>query len=449
MKKLEINFESVSKRIKLGANVMEKKVMNVNVNVGGRKMEAAYLCKHLGLSIADNEMGHIHIYIFLLASQAIPLCSVNSSDPSNSLAPSRTSIHQAQKNASHSLPQHHQGLIHLGRSTAKDFSGEVLLADALSYIAHHHFRHCSLVVAFDGAFAESLVLRAMIKLPHNKQVIEVQAPGNFSGTLWTSFQCRGYIFLFRDAHSILSFTDEADDPWDYRGKYVFAGLTKKELETIIKTKKGRNTEHITGFVKEKDTDEWKMYMNQLYWGEGMTLVNRWRHRGFTSDGEIFPVKTWDLRGAPIILYTFHFEPHVIFNAPGKRPHGRDIKMADTLAEVLNFTLVIKKSPDGEFWGYPDANGSWNGMNGKLQRREGHFGITNSFITSNDNCLAAIDFSRFYYCDQSCFMTRIEPPVPKWQSLLAPFALSTWIVTLISLLVISPIVYFLANGPTTE
>ncbi|XP_066982691.1 ionotropic receptor 93a-like [Macrobrachium rosenbergii] len=89
------------------------------------------------------------------------------------------------------------------------------------------------------------------------------------------------------------------------------------------------------------------------------------------------------------------------------------------------------------------------MNGKMQRREGHFGLGYSFLTNNDNRMAAIDFTQFYDCDQSCFMARTEPPIPKWQSLLAPFKLDTWMGTLIGLLVISPIIYFLANGPATD
>ena len=42
-------------------------------------------------------------------------------------------------------------------------------------------------------------------------------------------------------------------------------------------------------------------MNQLYWGKGMTVVSRWYDNGFTSEDEIFPVKTRDLKGAPLIV----------------------------------------------------------------------------------------------------------------------------------------------------
>ncbi|XP_068200636.1 ionotropic receptor 93a-like [Palaemon carinicauda] len=86
------------------------------------------------------------------------------------------------------------------------------------------------------------------------------------------------------------------------------------------------------------------------------------------------------------------------------------------------------------------------MNGKMQRREGHFGLGYSFLTNNDNRLAAVDFSQFYDCDQSCFMTRTEPPLPRWQSLAAPLKLSTWLAFLVGLLVVSPVLFLLANAP---
>ncbi|XP_066982755.1 uncharacterized protein [Macrobrachium rosenbergii] len=131
--------------------------------------------------------------------------------------------------------------------------------------------------------------------------------------------------------------------------YLLVGLSAAELNEFVSSKKGKKTEQIAGLVQE-DPQEWKVYRNQLYWGEGVLLANRWRKRGFTSNNEIFPEKIWNLKGAPIKLITFEFEPHIMRERnkdgnPG-RFFGSDIQIAIALSEALNFTLIIERPPKG-------------------------------------------------------------------------------------------------------
>nr|QGW50289.1 ionotropic receptor 75q2 [Chouioia cunea] len=51
--------------------------------------------------------------------------------------------------------------------------------------------------------------------------------------------------------------------------------------------------------------------------------------------------------------------------------------AKFLASMLNATISFKLAPT---WGYPRANGTWDGMTGMMQRGEIEFGASHSFVT---------------------------------------------------------------------
>ncbi|XP_068200748.1 glutamate receptor ionotropic, delta-2-like [Palaemon carinicauda] len=323
-----------------------------------------------------------------------------------------------------------------------------LLSDALSFIAGHQLGRCALVIAYDAVFADSLALEALLGMSHQRQVVEIKTPKDFTRLVWKSSKCRGYIFLLGNPVPFLNFADDTEDSWDYLGKYVLVGLSVADLNLFVSSKKGKKTEQVIGLVQE-DPDEWKVYRNQLFWGEGVLVANRWRKQGFTSNAEIFPEKIWNLKGAPIKLITFEFEPHIIReknpDGTGGRYFGSDVQIAIALSEALNFTLIIERPPKGEYWGNKYPNGSWSGLTGKISRNEGHFGMAFIFLTNNFDELAVLDYSRFYSYDTSCFMARTEPPLPRWESLAAPFKQSTWLAASISFLAFCPIIALLAKA----
>lgn len=46
---------------------------------------------------------------------------------------------------------------------------------------------------------------------------------------------------------------------------------------------------------------------------------------------------------------------------------------------------------------------------------------------------------------SCFMARSAPPLPRWQSLALPFTFEVWMAVLLGVLVLSPVLLWLARG----
>ncbi|KAK3874138.1 hypothetical protein Pcinc_020898 [Petrolisthes cinctipes] len=134
------------------------------------------------------------------------------------------------------------------------------------------------------------------------------------------------------------------------GWYVFVSQRVEQVEALVATRNGKKTEHILGVVKEcympfsialglqqhsplkwkfdqvigwirqsgfiphavkqalrlaakgGQEGEWRVYMNMLYWGEGVRPVTTWRHHRFTSQSQLFPDKLDDLQGAVLKEY---------------------------------------------------------------------------------------------------------------------------------------------------
>ncbi|KAG7173318.1 Ionotropic receptor 93a-like 25, partial [Homarus americanus] len=70
------------------------------------------------------------------------------------------------------------------------------------------------------------------------------------------------------------------------------------------------------------------------------------------------------------------------------------------------------------------------------------GITNVFITIDR--MDFMDFSAPFDTDRSCFITRVEPPLPRWLSLALPYQMVTWMALLGGLLTTSLFLYLLTR-----
>ncbi|XP_071539261.1 ionotropic receptor 21a-like [Panulirus ornatus] len=177
----------------------------------------------------------------------------------------------------------------------------------------------------------------------------------------------------------------------------------------------------------------------------MERINTWYRRRFTSQLDLFVDKLSDLRGAVVKVSTFMYEP-VIFlrraeNGTVVSRYGIDIEVVTAIARVLNITLEFKETPKGETWGEKLENGSWFGLMGQLQRNEVEIGLANLFVSSH--WLEVLDLTAPYAHEITCFMTRVEPPLPHWQALAYPFHKWTWLAVLVGLIVSGPLLYLLA------
>ncbi|KAK7084146.1 hypothetical protein SK128_027037 [Halocaridina rubra] len=321
------------------------------------------------------------------------------------------------------------------------------LSGAITAISRQDLAGCVLTLAFDSYLEDSAIVTSVLKSRHLRQVLKVRKTEDFLTLPWNtslSSQCQGYIFLLRDPEPLLTFVDEAEEPWDFHGKYILVGFSKAELEQAVSSKKGKKTEHIVGIVEGSD-GSWRLYMNQLYWKDGMEFVKSWRHNGFTSAANLFPDKTSDLKGIELTLITFEFAPHIIYGRGGRGPSGRDMQVANALSQSLNFTLRYKEPPPGELWGSKLPNGTWTGLVASLARNEGHMGMANVFLSNNNDRILVQDFSRFYDADVSCFMARTDPPLPRWQSLALPFQLETWLAIMLGLFIFCPLLFCIGKA----
>ncbi|XP_037783475.1 glutamate receptor ionotropic, delta-1-like [Penaeus monodon] len=294
-------------------------------------------------------------------------------------------------------------------------------------------------------------------------LVKVDEPLDFQKVLWSSFSCRGYIFLLSDVTPLLTFADLGDYVWDYDGsficfthlritlafsfpdafhtcklfvkliylsmrnfrnfkpaqstnrscsnRYLVIGSSKSELQALSSTKKGRKTECLTGVVKVKSS----------------FLLRQGMHK----------------------VVTFPWEPSVIYKE-GKKDgtqvrYGRDIGVVETLAKAMNFTLTYTEPPEGELWGNRLEDGSWTGLFGFLERGDADIGVGNTFVSNVNGRLDVVEFSSPYDADVSCFLGTRPPPLPRWQRILYPFQLSTWVAFLVGLLLSGPVLCFLARA----
>ncbi|KAK8400201.1 hypothetical protein O3P69_003120 [Scylla paramamosain] len=303
---------------------------------------------------------------------------------------------------------------------------------------------CELVVAYDDGYSDPRVLEGALSLSNVKQVVHVKKTEDFKKLVWLSPGCRGYVMLLHRLEVLISFLDIDRDAWDYDGRYVVMALSVSQLDMMTRTDKGRKTQHLIGVVKSRQEHEWRLYTNQLYWGKGMRPLTTWRGRGFTSSPVFFPDKLSDLRGVTLRTVTFQWEPSIMYQRAGNGGitlrYGVDISVTRLLGHAMNFSVRFDEPADGELWGRQNEDGSWTGLMGALDRDEADMGVANLFLSYRR--IGVVDFSLPYDFEESCFLARTEPPLPRWQALSFPFQWGTWIAILVGLLVSGPLLYVL-------
>ncbi|XP_071518327.1 probable glutamate receptor [Panulirus ornatus] len=257
--------------------------------------------------------------------------------------------------------------------------------------------------------------------------------------------CRGYFFLLGDPEPFLTFYRTFHYTWDYSGRYVLVLPSLQYFEAFIDSYIGQRTEQILGVVKSSTEGEWVLYMNQLYWGQRVRRINTWDRHKFTRQLDLFPDKLADLHGAQLKITHFNYGPYSFVrrakNDTVLARFGMDVEIVKAVAHVLNATAVFT-SPNERTWGEKYENGSWYGIMGQLHRREVDIGIA-FYITIQWSEVP--DLTAPYIDDPICFMTRMEPPLPHWQSLAFPFHQWTWLAVLVGLIVSGPLLFLLARA----
>ncbi|KAK4310286.1 hypothetical protein Pmani_018105 [Petrolisthes manimaculis] len=285
----------------------------------------------------------------------------------------------------------------INKADVMNYDGEEgkLLGSVLRQLIGKEFAGCSLVLAIDPVYLTSPVFSLLITLPHPKQIIVVREAMDLLKVLWRGTLCQAYLFMIHHAH-LLSFADTHHRSWDYNAKFVFVGISIEEFEALTQTQKGKKTQHMVAIVK---------------------------------------------------VLTFEFPPAVIYKqVAGKEPfrYGRDVEVVRALAATCNFTINFIEVPADELWGEHQPNGSWTGIIGMLGRGAGDIGIANIFIS---NMLGRRDHQHFtspFHQSVNCVILKVPPPEPRWKAPSWPFRQDTWLALLLSLLLLAPVLYGLAQ-----
>ncbi|XP_042213450.1 ionotropic receptor 21a-like [Homarus americanus] len=330
--------------------------------------------------------------------------------------------------------------------TSADMLDAASLSRMLVAVVEEEMEECNVVVAYDAAYSHPAVLHRLLLLPNARQVVKVNKTQDLLEIVWVSSGCSGYVFLLQQLDPLLTFVNTHPNSWDYHGRYLFVVPSRDDLESLALSEKGKKTERIVGALQSGAVGEWGVYMNQLYWSQGVKRVTTWRGHRFTSQVDLFPDKLRDLQGAVLKAVAFEWKPSVFYqrakNGTVLLRYGIDIGVVKTLAQVLNFTIQFEEPPEGQHWGYI-VNGSWTGMMGMLSKNEVDMAMVVLYVSVERTSI--LDYSMPYDSELSCFMARTEPPLPRWQALAYPFQGITWLAILIGLIISGPVLYLLARG----
>ncbi|XP_068202904.1 glutamate receptor U1-like [Palaemon carinicauda] len=323
------------------------------------------------------------------------------------------------------------------------------LVDLLLHIVKSQMEGCHILIAFDQGFKDIydvFSLRRLLVLPNVKQVIYIESTEDLESILWTWNQCQGFIFLTFTTPALLLFANSDLDLWNYQGRYIFAGSSSENLEQLVASQKGKKTENIIGIVKSGVPGEWKIYMNRLFWGGGIQKISAWKNGRFSVNVDLYPDKTFNLKGAQLVITTFKWEPEVMYywdeNGNVLFFYGIDIEVVNTLKGAVNFTVKYQEPPKGEMWGDQLANGSWTGMMGLVSRDETDMCFP---LYVSVTRLGILDYTTPYKLQKSCFVIKTEPPLPNWQALSYPFNPWTWLSILVGFFISGTLLYLFAFG----
>ncbi|XP_068202897.1 ionotropic receptor 21a-like [Palaemon carinicauda] len=307
--------------------------------------------------------------------------------------------------------------------------------------------NCELVLYYGENSTNSDILEKLAVVAQQKQILRMDSRLNFASMTWKSPTCRGYIFLWPDLLHILDFLNTALNSWDYNGKYIFAGVSLSDLESIVSSEKGKKTEHIVGLIKSERGNSWRAYVNQLYRQPNIVRVNTWMGNGFSGRKGLFPDKTFDLTGVTLKACIFPWPPSVMYHLDENRNilfrYGLDIAVIEALAGVMNFNVHYFEPPEGERWGEITANGSYNGMIGFVNRGEADIGVGTLFISIMREDY--IDYTDPFTSELSCALLQAEKPLPSWQAIAFPFQGNTWLSLMGGLILAGPIFYLLVTS----
>jgi hypothetical protein len=158
----------------------------------------------------------------------------------------------------------------------------------------------------------------------------------------------------------------------------------------------------------------------------LRLLGRWNLQSFEKEESLFIDRFATFSENILQLASWCDDYPLLYALP--YPHndtcvGSNIDALDIVSSHLNFTYTLQMEPFDHMWGSYE-NGTWTGMFAEMAYNGKNITI-NSFTIVLDRYLA-FDSTYPHQAEAFAFMARLPKPLPKWKSVLHPYARVTWI-----------------------
>ncbi|XP_021356287.1 glutamate receptor ionotropic, kainate 3-like [Mizuhopecten yessoensis] len=153
--------------------------------------------------------------------------------------------------------------------------------------------------------------------------------------------------------------------------------------------------------------------------------------------EVFPNMGFGFNGRKFTVATLEWAPFVVA-LPNNTYTGLCFDLLEHMASSLNFTYEVVEPSDRQ-WGILNANGTWTGLVGQLEKWE--VDLVAAPLSAQAKREEVMDFTYSYYIDYTTIiMKKPDPYEKKWRTLIDPFSEQLLLCVLISLPVMSLLLF---------
>ncbi|XP_045128433.1 ionotropic receptor 21a-like [Portunus trituberculatus] len=314
------------------------------------------------------------------------------------------------------------------------------LTQLLQHIVENFLKDCDLWLLYPPGETLVILLAANLQLqerPIRTVALETSEEGVEVPelTITSAPACSAYIIFGYSGEFLRSLVESSgfESQLHYLGRFIFvtgtaAGAARLILDNPVMA--WRPHALVIKEFQEASGVSYEVWSHEVFRGdveERVRVVERWRQGEAQWGVDLFPDKLSDFGGNELRALTFHYPPSIVESnkaAEGtqtQRFDGVEIRLMQTVAEVLNFRLHLANPSDGRMW---------YGIFDDLQHRRAFMGAANFFVTTS--ALQVVDMTVQHDVEPGCFITPLPAPLPRLVALVYPFTPTVWLVTVASL-----------------
>ncbi|KAA0203953.1 Ionotropic receptor 115 [Hyalella azteca] len=199
-----------------------------------------------------------------------------------------------------------------------------------------------------------------------------------------------------------------------------------ELSKLIDTKAIQCSKFAVIITPSKTFETILVYTTFPLQRNSLRLLGRWTVQSFEKEESLFIDRFATFSGSVLQLASWCDDYPQLYALP--YPHndtcvGSNIDALDIVSSHLNFTYNLEMEPFDCLWGSIE-NGTWTGMLAEIAYHGKN--ITINYFTIVLDRYIAFDSTYPHQAEAFAFMARLPKPLPKWKSVLYPYARVTWI-----------------------